>query len=405
MPIRRAGRARPRTSSGTPARLPVKRTCRAASRSEQEASNASQARPRLGACLRASRRFGLRSAGCGAERDRGAGACARRAISQSQRRTSAGSARRFASQAPDPTIAERIARGDMLLRTKDYERAIDDVQQGGRAVPQGKAPERPTPTRSFLLGETYMKTQPVPLGAPALPRDRRSGVAELLTTSYAGRSSAASSTSRLRTDDLASLDDVFARLNALAGNGRERARCRTRAARRCTPRRTTRAPSRGQRRASWLASTRTRRSTCSASSLMKEASPAATPAVAASGAGGDATCKHRRCAARALCGAIEQFRKVTRIPADTPTHRHVIDLAWMADRALVLRDRQLPGRGRGLQPRRSHLARVRDDALRARLGLRAPRRLPARPARARGAHDHRSRTASKSPTARCCAPT
>jgi hypothetical protein len=27
---------------------------------------------------------------------------------------------------------------------------------------------------------------------------------------------------------------------------------------------------------------------------------------------------------------IEQFRKVTRMPADTDGHRHVIDLAWMA---------------------------------------------------------------------------
>ena len=114
-----------------------------------------------------------------------------------------------------------------------------------------------------------------------------------------------------------------------------------------------------------------------------------------------------RDAARTTSRPIEAFRAATELPPDTPEHQHVIDLAWMADRPPLLRDGAVPAGQRGLRQGRPGHARVRHDALRARVGLRAPRRRAARRAGARGALDRRSRTASTSATARsfartCC---
>ena len=271
---------------------------------------------------------------------------------------------------------------------------------------------RPTPTALFLLAESYFKTKQY-LSARRHYREIVERRAEARTTRTPARS-----LSRLVDVALRNQRPRQPRLRLrapeqLAGVRRDRLARSTRAARRYL-------------RASETSAPRRARSTpCRPDSeyshqaqyllgviLVKEATPAPAAAPEAPPLPPDSRQRRRHAAPS---GRRRRRERVTRprssnsarsraCPRDTDgapaRHRPRLD----GDRPAVLRDRQLPRRGRGLQPRRPHLARVLDDALRARLGLRAARRLPARPARARGADDHRSRSASSSPTARCCAP-
>ena len=68
-----------------------------------------------------------------------------------------------------------------------------------------------------------------------------------------------------------------------------------------------------------------------------------------------------------------------------PEHQHVIDLGVDGHRPPLLRDGAVPAGERGLREGRPGQPRVRHDALRARVGVRAARRRPARRSRARGA--------------------
>ncbi|HYP88307.1 MAG TPA: hypothetical protein VEQ59_09135, partial [Polyangiaceae bacterium] len=58
-----------------------------------------------------------------------------------------------------PTPAERVAAGDMLLRNKDYDRAIESLSKVLELYRQGKAPEAAYADASLLLGEAYMSTK------------------------------------------------------------------------------------------------------------------------------------------------------------------------------------------------------------------------------------------------------
>ena len=103
--------------------------------------------------------------------------------------------------------------------------------------------------------------------------------------------------------------------------------------------------------------------------------------------------------------AIEAFRSVTELPPDTPEHRHVIDLAWMAIGRLFYEMEQYQQAARGLLEGRARQPRVRHDALRARVGVRPPRATSQRAERALEVLASPIRTASTSATARSCAPT
>ena len=105
---------------------------------------------------------------------------------------------------------------------------------------------------------------------------------------------------------------------------------------------------------------------------------------ARAGAGSDAGAARRRRASN-YKPAIEAFQRRHRAAARharaPARHRSRVD----GDRPPLLRDGAVPAGERGLLEGRPRQPRVRHDALRARVGVRAARRRPARRARARGA--------------------
>src|SRR5688500_6395608 len=57
------------------------------------------------------------------------------------------------------TPAERIASGDMLLKPKDYDRAIDEFSKVVELYRQGKMPDTANADGLFLLSEGYFQTK------------------------------------------------------------------------------------------------------------------------------------------------------------------------------------------------------------------------------------------------------
>ena len=268
------------------------------------------------------------------------------------------------------------------------------LQRDHRGVPEHR---RATPTRSGSAARRSTRAR-LPRGAPRLPRARRARQraalpAVLRQGARAPRRRVASPRTIRR-----GARRVFEKLNQVPPR-RSTRRCTTRRARRYYARATT-----------WNARRRVRSRSPNGTPYthqaryfqglvaMKQARPAPAPSAA--------NAPPRRASARAANykPAIEAFRVVTDLPPDTDEHRHVIDLSWMAIGRLLYEMEQYQQAARGLLEGRSRLARVRHDALRARVGLRPPRRRPARRARARGAPGRRSRARRTSATARCSAP-
>lgn len=230
-----------------------------------------------------------------------------------------------------PTPAERIAAGDMLLRTKDYDRAIEALEKVLELHRQGKASEAAYADGSFLLSEAYFQSRQY-LSARRHYREILDKGARAPFDAYAGRAVSRLVDIALRTDDLESLDYVFerlARLPALDKSGSlPYARAKAHYAKKdyATAKsaiNTVPAGSEYTLQAQYLLGV----------VLMKEAAATAAPASAApaaaqaqvGSAAPAAPVRDTRFAA-----AIDQFRKVTRMPATTPAQKHVVDLAWMA---------------------------------------------------------------------------
>jgi tetratricopeptide (TPR) repeat protein len=231
------------------------------------------------------------------------------------------------------TPAQRVAAGDMLLRNRDYERAIDTLNKVLELARQGKMPETALADGTFLLGEAYFQSNQY--------RSARRHYREILDkgssarfAAYTGRALSRLVDVALRTDDLDSLDYVFARLNNLpAGDvsgSLAYARAKALFARGDFPAakaavNTVPAGSEFTLQAQYLLGV----------ILTKEAggAPAPTPAVAP---GATPTTAPAPTPAPPAPGigrfgpAVEQFRRVTRIPASSPGQRHIVDLAWMA---------------------------------------------------------------------------
>lgn len=222
----------------------------------------------------------------------------------------------------DPSVAERIAAGDILLRNKDYDRAIDELNKVLELHRQGKIRgDAPRADAMFLLAEAYFAGEQY-LSARRQYRELLDAAARSPYDSYAGRSISRLVDVALRTDDLASLDDVVARLERLppsdVSGSLQYARGKALYAR---------GNHEGARAA--LAGVAPNSEYSHQTQYLLGViltRQAMTPQPAAGGApaqAGEAT--RGRYAA-----AIEQFRRVTRMPADTAAHRHVVDLAWMA---------------------------------------------------------------------------
>jgi len=224
------------------------------------------------------------------------------------------------SKADERSPEARIADGEMLLRSKDYRRASGVLNQIVE-----KYPTHPTvyPDALFLLGETYFESGQY-LSARRVYRQIVDRGSEGGFAHYQGRALARLIDVALRTQDYATLDDVFSKIGQLPATSAEGelnyARAKGLFAKKdysgaksalasVTPK------SMYHHQARYLLGV----------IAMKEAAP---PPGSAS--------KEKRpaiatgAARTRYAAAIEAFRQVTLLPADTPDHRHVIDLAWLA---------------------------------------------------------------------------
>jgi tetratricopeptide (TPR) repeat protein len=210
----------------------------------------------------------------------------------------------------------RIADGEILLRSKDYRRAAGVLNQVVE-----KYPTHPTayPDALFLLGETYFESRQY-LSARRVYRQMVERGNERGFSLYQGKSLARLIDVALRTQDYATLDDVFSKINQLPPSSVEGELNYARA--------------KGLFAKKDFSGAKTALGSVSAQSVhhhqaryllgviaMKEAAPPPKEKRATIATG----------AARSrYASAIEAFRQVTQLPADTPEHRHVIDLAWLA---------------------------------------------------------------------------
>jgi tetratricopeptide (TPR) repeat protein len=226
------------------------------------------------------------------------------------------------------TPAERVAAGDMLLRNKDYDRSIEALSKVLELYRQGKAPEAAYADASLLLGEGYMATKQY-LSARRHFREILDKGTRSPYDGYVGKALSRLVDIALRTDDLPGLDYVFERLAKLPSTDRSGSLAYARAKALYAKKDYTAA--KAAVNLVPVGSPYTAQAQYQLGVVMlKEAlaAPAAAPA-AATAAAGAAAAPAPPPDAR-FVQPIEQFRKVTRIPAAGPDQEHVVDLAWMA---------------------------------------------------------------------------
>jgi tetratricopeptide (TPR) repeat protein len=221
------------------------------------------------------------------------------------------------SKSEERSPEARIADGEILLRTKDYARAAGVLNQVIE-----KYPTHPTayPDALYLLGETYFESKQY-LSARRTYRQMVDRSSDRGFANYQARALARLIDVALRTQDYTGLDEVFAKISQMPPTSVEGelnyarskglfARKDYAAAKSAAGSVTAQSPHHHQAR--YLLGV----------IAMKEAAQPAD--------------KEKRSgivtgAARArFAAAIEAFRQVTTLPADTTEHRQVIDLAWLA---------------------------------------------------------------------------
>ena len=231
-------------------------------------------------------------------------------------------------------VVRRIAEGDMLLRNQEYERAIHVFSQVVELYRQGKAQRHDDADATFLLGESYFADGQLLSARREYQRllDRADDPAY---APFAGRSLSRLVDVALRTDDYEGIDAIAANLAKLPGSdasgsvqyARGKVRfaqgdfTQARNALKQVP-----SGSEFEHQSQYLLGV----------VLTKEAVAAGTAVAekegqekgSAANEGGDAALQPSPRAR--FAPAIDQFRKVTRLPASTSAQRHVLDLAWMA---------------------------------------------------------------------------
>jgi tetratricopeptide (TPR) repeat protein len=228
-------------------------------------------------------------------------------------------------------VERRIAEGDILLRNKDYERAILTFAQVTELHRQGKAPRFADADATFLLGESYFADGQL-LSARREYRRLLERVSDSAYAPFAGRALSRLVDVALRTDDYEGIDGIAAYLEKLPGADQSgsvqyaRGKVRfaqgsydeARSALKQMP-----AGSEFEHQGQYLLGV----------VLTKEAVAAAGGDEVEAAAEGASTASGQlpQPSARArFASAIDQFRKVTRLPVSTSAQRHVVDLAWMA---------------------------------------------------------------------------
>ncbi len=265
-------------------------------------------------------------------------------------------AARVRSQRISP--ARRVAEGEILLRNKDYERAIHVLSQVVELYDQGKAPASANADGLFLLGEAYFQDEQY-LAAHRYYGRLLDRAQEATYSPFAGRALSRLVDVALRTGDLESLGPIFARMDTLpdsdATGSLQYARGKAHFARsestQANAALSSVAPSspfapQAQYLLGVVLTKQAAQSFAAATAAAELETPDAAPGAegepAAEGAP-EATPPPAPATKPNYDAAIAQFRKVTQMQAKTPEHRHVVDLAWMAiGRLNYEMDRHLP---------------------------------------------------------------
>lgn len=216
------------------------------------------------------------------------------------------------AKADERTPESRIADGEMLLRTEDYERAATLFHQ---VIEQHKDHPTAYPDALYLLGETYYASKQF-MSARRVYREMAKHIGEPRFAPYLGRSLARLVDVAVRLDDHATLDEVFAKMSQLPSTsiegGLQYARGKGLYAK---------GDYAGAKAALELVPTQSGYAHQARYLLgvvaLKEAGPA--PEDEAPSA------RQKRYAK-----AVDQFRIAASLPAQTDEQRHVVDLAWLA---------------------------------------------------------------------------
>jgi tetratricopeptide (TPR) repeat protein len=232
---------------------------------------------------------------------------------------------------PPPTPAVRLANADMLLHAKNYDAAIDGLSKVLELNRQGKASATDYADASFLIGEAYFQSRQY-LSSRRHYREVLDHASSSAYADYLGRALSRLVDIALRTDDLDSLDYVFARLDSLPQGDKSGSLAYARAkalyakkdysaaksAVNVVP-----AGSEYTLQAQYLLGVILMKETLAVSPTAPVAPvPAVGTAPPAVPAAPPPDLRFTQ--------SIEQFRKITRMPATTAETRHVVDLAWMA---------------------------------------------------------------------------
>ncbi|MGC4065409.1 MAG: tetratricopeptide repeat protein [Polyangiaceae bacterium] len=222
--------------------------------------------------------------------------------------------------------AERIAAAEILLRNRDWERAIQALSQVIELNAQGRASESARADAEYLIGEAYIGSEQF-LSARRHFQEilRRAQVAPF--DSYAGRAASRLVDIVLRTDNYSGLDELVARLESLPPSdtmgalqyARTKAYfakgdyAKARESSQLVPRDSTYLP-----QALYIQGVMLAKQALAAPETAKgpgDATSVTTPAVVDGSR---------------FAPAIEQFRAVTRLQVTTKEHQHVVDLSWLA---------------------------------------------------------------------------
>lgn len=244
--------------------------------------------------------------------------------------------RRAVPRARQRTIsaAERIAAGDIMVRTRDYERAIELLSQVLELRRQGQASDAAAADAEMLLTESYFKDGQL-LSAGRHARNLLERTSESAYAPYAGRALSRLADVALRTKDentvaqavtyaarLPNTDPsgwlAYAKGKVAFASGDYAAARQSLAS---VP-----AGSSMRPQATYLVGVLLTKEAWAAepqpSAAEQQATGAAQPGSEARKSG---VARMTR-----FAPAVEQFRNVTKTRAETPEHRHVVDLAWMA---------------------------------------------------------------------------
>ena len=232
-----------------------------------------------------------------------------------------------AATATAPSPEERIGAGEILLRNRDWERAIRTFSQVKELHSQGKVPETAAVDAEYLLGEAYFRSDQYLSAKREFMEIAKHG-GRTPYDGYVGRSLSRLVNISLRSGQSATLDALGAIVPTLPNSDSN--------------------GSMQYARAKYFYAIgdygRARESVAQVPStsgylhqslyllgvvVSKEARTTAQKSTAQSEPA-KSNVVQQASEVRAYSPAIEQFRAVTRLPADTTAHKQVIDLAWLA---------------------------------------------------------------------------